>query len=128
MPRPTRDRKKTPELLTCLFEEEQRLLAELAPDSLDHASPGGFLAHSKDAPRKRWRSLMGNVAWQIFSNNNQVLSKAGKMYDLGSWRGSGGFIADVLNTHLVPDGSPWFDYLDFYCGLMQPDETTFSNR
>ena len=109
-------------LLSYLFEDEQRLLAELAPEGVDRSSLSGFLAYREDAPRKRWLSLLGDVAWEIFSNNNQVVSEAGKIYDLGSWRGSGGFIADFLNAHLVPEGRAWFDYIDFYCGLMQPDE------
>ena len=44
-----------------------------------------------------------------------MFNENGESYDLGSWRGSGGFIADVINElQLVPDKS--FDYMDFYMG------------
>ena len=62
----------------------------------------------------------------MFSDNNEVVSPDGRAYDLGSWRGSGDFIARFLNARLADEGvagaSPWtdrpFNYLDFYMGLV----------
>ena len=59
--------------------------------------------------------IFGNCLWKIFSNNHTVYNERYEAYELGSWRASGRFIADVINElHLVPDKS--FDYLDFYMG------------
>ncbi len=66
-------------------------------------------------------SIYGNSLWNIFSNNHTVFDKKGNSYDLGSWRGSGGLIADVINQlQLVPNAT--FDYLDFYMGHYMDDE------
>jgi hypothetical protein len=65
--------------------------------------------------RTRLLELLGNIAWEIFSNNNEVVGPEGKVYDLGSWRGTGGTIADFLNDRM---GEQRFDYIDFYMGLM----------
>ncbi|MDQ6762141.1 MAG: hypothetical protein M3015_05885 [Bacteroidota bacterium] len=60
-------------------------------------------------------SIFGDCIWEIFSNNHTVFTAKAESYDLGSWRGSGGFIADVINKlQLVPGKS--FDYMDFYMG------------
>ncbi|MDQ3682976.1 MAG: hypothetical protein M3352_07890 [Bacteroidota bacterium] len=60
-------------------------------------------------------SIFGDCIWNIFSNNHTVLNENNESYDLGSWRGSGHFIADVINKlQLVPGKS--FDYMDFYMG------------
>lgn len=60
-------------------------------------------------------SIVGDCIWNLFSNNHTVYNADGESYHLGSWRGSGGFIADVINSlRLVPGKS--FDYMDFYMG------------
>lgn len=60
-------------------------------------------------------SIFGDCLWNIFSNNHTIFNENAESYDLGSWRGSGGFIADVINKlQLVPGKS--FDYMDFYMG------------
>ena len=60
-------------------------------------------------------SIFGDCIWNIFSNNHTVFNENAESYDIGSWRGSGGFIADVINKlQLVSDQS--FDYMDFYMG------------
>lgn len=60
-------------------------------------------------------SIFGDCIWNIFSNNHTVFNENAESYDLGSWRGTGGFIADVINKlQLVPDKT--FDYMDFYMG------------
>lgn len=60
-------------------------------------------------------SIFGDCIWNIFSNNHTVFNENAESYDLGSWRGTGRFIADVINElQLVTDKS--FDYMDFYMG------------
>ncbi len=60
-------------------------------------------------------SIFGNCLWNIFSNNHTVYNQKDESYDLGSWRGSGGFIADVINKLELIHGRT-FDYMDFYMG------------
>jgi len=59
--------------------------------------------------------ILGRALWDIFSDNHTVVDSEGTAYDLGSFRGSGEFIARVLNERY-----PWLDrrytYLDFYMG------------
>lgn len=59
-------------------------------------------------------SRLGDALWDIFSDNHTVFDANGA-YALGSFRGSAGFIADVLNHRygMIRTG---FDYLDFYMG------------
>ena len=74
--------------------------------------------------REAWFRFLGNVLWDTFSENNDVIGPEGKRYHLGSWRGTGGFLADYLNAVLAAEGSlddgevsggP-FTYIDFYMG------------
>jgi hypothetical protein len=55
----------------------------------------------------------GNCLWGIFSNNHSVVTQNGIEFDIGSWRGAGGFIADFINKHINKN---CFDYMDFYMG------------
>ncbi len=77
-----------------------------------------FVENIKDEPvdeQYEIVSIFGDCIWNIFSNNHTVFNKNSESYDLGSWRGTGGFIADVIDKlQLVPDIS--FDYMDFYMG------------
>ena len=60
-------------------------------------------------------SIFGDCIWNIFSNNHTVFNEHCKSYDLGSWRSTGHFIADVINKlQLVPNKT--FHYMDFYMG------------
>ena len=60
-------------------------------------------------------SIYGDCIWDIFSNNHTVYNENSESYDIGSFRGSGRFIADVIDKmNLVPGRS--FDYMDFYMG------------
>ena len=57
-------------------------------------------------------SIYGNCLWDIFSNNHTVYNENSESYDIGSFRGSGRFLADVIDKiNLVPGKS--FDYIDF---------------
>jgi hypothetical protein len=60
-------------------------------------------------------SIFGDCIWNVFSNNHTVFNENFESYDFGSWRCSGGFIADVINKlQLVPEKP--FGYMDFYMG------------
>jgi len=65
--------------------------------------------------------LVGLCLWDIFSDNHEVISASGKVYDTGSFRGSGEFIADYINGHF-PEISRRYDYLDFYMGTFAVQE------
>lgn len=65
-------------------------------------------------PRDELLQLLGECVWNIFSNNHSVIGPEGEEYNLGSFRGSGRFIADFINRH-YPSDRIAYDYLDFYC-------------
>lgn len=87
---------------------------------LDH-----FLQQITFSRRGAWLMLVGNALWSIFSDNNEVRGPTGAVYDLGTWRGSGGVIAEVMNARYSRDEvGGRFDYLDFYGGVsMRPPKT-----
>lgn len=78
--------------------------------------PTDFTTDPPDAgnPMDELLELLGDCTWLIFSNNHAVYDADGLEYHLGSFRGSGGFIADFLNEHF-PSDSIAYDYMDFYC-------------
>ncbi len=61
------------------------------------------------------RELVGKCVWDIFSDEHDVIALDGRIVHLGSWRGTGGFIADQLNRQRKA-GEYCYDYLDFYMG------------
>ncbi len=61
------------------------------------------------------RELVGQCLWDVFSENHEVIGPDNRVLDLGSFRSSGGFIADVLNRQI---GTDEYDYLDFYMGTI----------
>jgi hypothetical protein len=75
-------------------------------------------AESRDEPVDREREvheLVGRCLWDVFSDNHDVIAPDGREVHLGSFRGSGGFIADLLNDEV---GSRRYDYMDFYMGTI----------
>jgi len=48
------------------------------------------------------RELVGRSLWDVFSDNHEVRADDGRLLDLGSARGSGGFLADILNAQGGP--------------------------
>ena len=59
------------------------------------------------------RVLVATCLWDVFSNENEVVDRNGRMVDIGSWRGAAGFLADQLNRE---SGESQYDYMDFYMG------------
>ena len=78
--------------------------------------PEDFVTDPPEAghPMDELIKLLGDCVWLIFSNNHTVYDTTGQQYDLGSFRGSGRFVADFLNAHYPPTSGA-YDYLDFYC-------------
>ncbi len=58
--------------------------------------------------------VIGVAIWDIFSNNNRVISQNNKVYYLGSWRVSGDHIGEVIEENFKKE--PFYDYMDFYKG------------
>jgi hypothetical protein len=63
----------------------------------------------------------GDSLWNIFSNNHTVITLDGTRFSIGSWRGSGDFIAEFINEKIE---SACFDYMDFYMGHFHEDPET----
>ena len=67
------------------------------------------------------RELVGLCLWDTFSNENDVVGLDGRLVDIGSWRGAGGFIAEELNRQT---GESKYDYMDFYMGTVWMSQRT----
>ncbi|MBS3742682.1 MAG: hypothetical protein KGY74_11230, partial [Candidatus Cloacimonetes bacterium] len=61
--------------------------------------------------------ILGLSVYDIFSNNHEVIGNDNKIYDFGSLRGSGRFIADFFNDNFS-DNSKKYNYMDFYMGTV----------
>lgn len=61
------------------------------------------------------RELVGRCLWDIFSDSHDMLGPDGRLIDIGSFRGAGGFLADCLNRQ---SGCQDYDYMDFYMGTI----------
>jgi hypothetical protein len=61
------------------------------------------------------RELVGQCLWDLFSDGHEVTATDGRVLDLGSFRASGGFLAEILNRQT---GAEHYDYLDFYMGTI----------
>jgi len=61
------------------------------------------------------RELVGECLWDVFSNSHEVVGPDGRVLDLGSFRASGGFLAEILNRQT---GAEQYDYLNFYMGTI----------
>ncbi len=73
-----------------------------------------------NAPLEDLLDLVGDCVWSIFSENHDVVASDGSIYHLGSWRGSGHFIADFINDHYPVNNK--YGYLDFYMGLLYDED------
>ena len=126
-----------------LFEEAVRIhrnIERLLPPEKRDTSPEPTLESIRAKhreppiePAKECRELVAECLWDIFSDNHEVLDADGRVVDIGSFRGSAGFLADFLNRRLQPpapapsdlsDGSDLFGrsgpygYMDFYMGTI----------
>lgn len=97
-------------LLEKIFLPAEMLFAKFAPNGWK-ASPLEDLLH-----------LLGDGVWSVFSENHDVIAQDGSVYHLGSWRGSGRFIADFINEHYPVNGK--YRYIDFYMGLLYDEDRT----
>ena len=52
--------------------------------------------------------------WDVFSHGNSVVDAEGRAYDLGSFRSSAGYLADLLEQRYPGLGRR--DYMDYYMG------------
>jgi hypothetical protein len=59
------------------------------------------------------RELVGQCLWDVFSDSHDVIGPDDRPLHLGSFRGSGEFLADTLNRQI---GEAKYDYMDFYMG------------
>lgn len=66
-------------------------------------------------PDREVRELVGMCLWDIFSDNHEVVGPDDRVLDLGSFRASGGFLADYLNRQT---GHDEYDYIDFFMGTI----------
>ena len=64
---------------------------------------------------KEVRELVGMCLWDVFSDSHEVVGPDGRGLDLGSFRASGEFLADVLNRQI---GAKRYDYMSFYMGTI----------
>lgn len=75
--------------------------------------PGHEQVPSSVEPQRELRELVGRCLRDIFSDNHEVVAADGRLVDLGSFRGSAGFIADYFNREI---GQSKYDYMDFFMG------------
>ena len=65
---------------------------------------------------EEFQYVLGLSVYDIFSNNHEVYNLEDNLiYDLGSFRGSGRFIADFINNKY---SNKKYEYLDFYMGTI----------
>jgi hypothetical protein len=61
------------------------------------------------------RELVGQCLWDVFSDGHEVVGPGDRVLGLGSFRASGGFLAEVLNRQC---GAEHYDYMNFYMGTI----------
>jgi hypothetical protein len=57
--------------------------------------------------------LMGRCVWDVFSDNHSVVAEDGRVVDLGTFRASAGFIADLVSAESSTFSG---DYMNYYMG------------
>jgi hypothetical protein len=75
---------------------------------------GDFLARPIEV-EPEVRELVGQCLWDVFSDGHEVVGPDGRVLDLGSFRGSGDFLADVANRQ---SDAEKYDYMSFYMGTI----------
>lgn len=73
-----------------------------------------FREHPVEVEREI-RELVGQCLWDVFSDGHEMVGPDGRVLDLGSFRASGGFLADLLNRQ---SDAEQYDYMNFYMGTI----------
>lgn len=97
-------------------------------------------AETPVVPGEECAQLVGECLWDVFSDNHEVVADDGRVADIGSFRGAGGFIAEFAGGAAksfapdanalselmpgmpeLPPGMPAFDmgYMQFYMGSIR---------
>jgi hypothetical protein len=92
-------------------ENAARSKPEEPPPSLEETKAS--FSESPVEVDRELRELVGLCLWEIFSDSHEVIDASGKLADLGSFRGSAGFLADWINRWC---GMEQYGYMDFYMG------------
>ena len=108
------------ENMSSLFKKKGK---EIEPPTLESIEKELSEKEETIKPKEEFLDLLGSCLWCIFSNNHEVFDEKG-VYDIGSFRGSGRFIADFLNENYPSQTT--FDYMDFYCADMRFDDADTS--
>lgn len=90
--------------------EDVRAALEVASVRPGHPATGNDTAPSDHETIE----LLGCCLWDVFSHDHDVVDTDGRAYHLGSFRGTGDFLADRMEVRYPED--PGFDYVDFYMG------------
>jgi hypothetical protein len=109
-----------------LYEERRRLhrnLASLRKPNDQHPVPpeptfDEVARDFREQPienEREVRELVGDCLWDVFSDAHEVVAADGRVLNLGSFRDSGGFLAEILNRQT---GAEDYDYLHFYMGTI----------
>jgi hypothetical protein len=61
------------------------------------------------------RELVGECLWDVFSDSHDVVAHDRRVLNLGSFRSSGAFLAEILNRQI---GDDQYDYMSFYMGTI----------
>jgi hypothetical protein len=120
---------KTPqecrELINLIFKDPSKLINKIAPNGLVDAQYIKLLIN-KDLEQdslarlidlQEFYYILGLTIYDIFSNNHEVITNKHELFDLGSFRGSGNFLATFLNEYL-PNNKRKYGYMDFYMGTI----------
>jgi len=100
--------------------EMNELLQDAGKDAMDEDVQEMMFEHmhqrdpSPDVEDTGACDVMGMALWDVFSDNHDVVDPDGVAYHLGSFRGSAGTIAEVLNERY--DLGRRYTYIDFYMG------------
>ena len=84
--------------------EPRKTLSDFQMDNLENVNT-----------REEFIRILGEAIWDIFSDNHEVIAEDGKIYGLGSFRGTGDTIAEFINEY-YPLSEGKLDYMDFYMG------------
>ncbi len=72
-------------------------------------------AQAPSEPITELAELVCRCLWDVFSDNHEVVTSDNRVVDLGSFRGSAGFLADWITRSLGRE-DVHYDYMDFYMG------------